>query len=87
MGLNNVHVESQGEDEYMRDQKHLEFMRAALDMAEQALASDEVPVGCVFVHGGQIIGRGMNDTNRSLNVCTISSSSCCIGRICYPDMQ
>lgn len=67
MGLNNVHVESQGEDEYMRDQKHLEFMRAALDMAEQALASDEVPVGCVFVHGGQIIGRGMNDTNRSLN--------------------
>ena len=32
MGLNNVHVESQGEDEYMRDQKHLEYMRAALDM-------------------------------------------------------
>ena len=33
-----------------------------------ALASDEVPVGCVFVHNGQIIGKGMNDTNRSLNV-------------------
>ncbi|CAD6567114.1 MAG: tRNA(adenine34) deaminase [Alectoria sarmentosa] len=42
-------------------------MRAALDMAEQALASNEVPVGCVFVHQGQIIGWGMNDTNRSLN--------------------
>ena len=30
--------------------------------------SDETPVGCVFVHNGQIIARGMNDTNRSLNV-------------------
>ena len=39
--------------------------------AEQALASNEVPVGCVFVHEGQIIGWGMNDTNRSLNVGSI----------------
>ncbi|KAA8895893.1 cytidine deaminase-like protein [Sphaerosporella brunnea] len=45
---------------------HKKFMRAALDMAETALRTDEVPVGCVFVHDGQIIGRGMNDTNRSL---------------------
>lgn len=36
--------------------------------AELALASDETPVGCVFVHGEEIIGRGMNDTNKSLNV-------------------
>lgn len=36
--------------------------------AEQALRSDETPVGCVFVYDGRIIGRGMNDTNRSLNV-------------------
>lgn len=36
--------------------------------AERALASDEVPVGCVFVHRDDIIGEGMNDTNRSLNV-------------------
>ena len=42
--------------------------------AEQALASDEVPVGCVFVHKGHIIGRGMNDTNSSLNVCSIISA-------------
>ncbi|TGZ84129.1 cytidine deaminase-like protein, partial [Ascodesmis nigricans] len=27
---------------------------------------NEVPVGCVFVHNDEIIGRGMNDTNRSL---------------------
>ena len=36
--------------------------------AELALANDETPVGCVFVHDGEIIGRGMNDTNKSLNV-------------------
>ena len=35
MGLNDVHVESQGKDEYMRDQKHLENMRAALNMVLQ----------------------------------------------------
>ena len=40
-----------------------------MTQAEEALASNEVPVGCVFVHQGQIISRGMNDTNRSLNVC------------------
>ena len=43
-------------------------MRKAIDMAELALASDETPVGCVFVHKGEIIGRGINGTNASLNV-------------------
>lgn len=36
--------------------------------AEKALATNETPVGCVLVHQGEIIGSGMNDTNRSLNV-------------------
>jgi tRNA-specific adenosine deaminase 2 len=35
--------------------------------AELALKSDETPVGCVFVKDGDIIGRGMNETNRTLN--------------------
>lgn len=48
---------------------HKRFMRAALDMADTALRTDEVPVGCVFVYRNRIIGRGMNDTNRSLCVC------------------
>jgi tRNA-specific adenosine deaminase 2 len=47
---------------------HEAFMRNAIDMAEFALASDETPVGCVFVHNGEIIGRGINGTNASLNV-------------------
>lgn len=50
-----------------KDDDHHRFMREALAMAELALATDETPVGCVFVHQGRVIGRGMNDTNRSLN--------------------
>ncbi|MCJ1477209.1 tRNA(adenine34) deaminase [Lambiella insularis] len=46
---------------------HDYFMQEALKLAEHALATDETPVGCVFVHEGQIIGRGMNDTNKSMN--------------------
>ena len=35
-------------------------MRAALREARAAAAHDEVPVGCVIVHDGTIIGRGRN---------------------------
>ena len=38
------------------------------DQAELALASDETPVGCVFVHDGKIIAKGMNGTNVTMNV-------------------
>jgi tRNA(adenine34) deaminase len=37
-----------------------EFMRAALDLAAQAAAAGEVPVGAVVVKDGRIIGRGSN---------------------------
>ncbi|KAK9463109.1 cytidine deaminase-like protein [Lipomyces oligophaga] len=46
--------------------KHHEFMKEALQMANLAFESDEVPVGCVYVHENKIIAKGMNDTNRSL---------------------
>ena len=46
---------------------HLRFMTEALHMAEKALAAGEVPVGCVIVFRGEIVGSGMNDTNKSLN--------------------
>ena len=36
------------------------FMQAALDLARQAAALDEVPVGAVLVVGGEIVGRGFN---------------------------
>jgi tRNA(adenine34) deaminase len=35
-------------------------MRAALREARESLARDEVPVGCVIVHDGLVIGRGHN---------------------------
>lgn len=35
-------------------------MRAALDLAREAAAAGEVPVGAVVVVGGQIVGRGFN---------------------------
>ena len=35
-------------------------MRAALREARESLARDEVPVGCVIVHDGMVIGRGHN---------------------------
>ena len=38
----------------------LEFMDAALELAREAAAEGEVPVGCVIVRNGQIVGRGRN---------------------------
>jgi tRNA(adenine34) deaminase len=35
-------------------------MRAALREARAAAAADEVPIGCVVVHEGLVIGRGRN---------------------------
>ncbi|MCX6844045.1 MAG: tRNA adenosine(34) deaminase TadA [candidate division WOR-3 bacterium] len=41
---------------------HERWMRAALVEAEAAAAEGEVPVGCVVVHEGRIVGRGHNRT-------------------------
>ena len=38
------------------------FMDQALDLARAAAAAGEVPVGCVVVHGREVIGRGANRT-------------------------
>ncbi|KAI0723568.1 tRNA specific adenosine deaminase [Earliella scabrosa] len=45
----------------------LQWMQAAMDMAEEALAAQEVPVGCVFVRGDRIIARARNRTNQLRN--------------------
>ena len=39
---------------------HELYMRQALALAQEAAAVGEVPVGCVIVHDGKIIGRGRN---------------------------
>jgi tRNA-specific adenosine deaminase 2 len=38
-----------------------------MPQATLALNTSETPVGCIFVHEGEIIGRGMNATNRTCN--------------------
>ena len=38
----------------------LQFMDAALELAKEAAAEGEVPVGCVIVRNGQIVGQGRN---------------------------
>jgi tRNA(adenine34) deaminase len=43
------------------DQQYAEWMGHALDLASQALASDDVPVGAVvFSPGGEVLGVGRN---------------------------
>ena len=39
---------------------HEVYMRQALALAREAAESGEVPVGCVIVRDGQVIGRGRN---------------------------
>lgn len=42
------------------NQQHQHFMQRALQLAEQAQALGEVPVGAVLVQQGEIIGEGFN---------------------------
>lgn len=39
------------------------YMREALKQAKKAYVLGEVPIGCVIVHDGKIIGRGYNRRN------------------------
>ena len=39
---------------------HEQYMRQALALAREAGLAGEVPVGCVIVRDGQIVGRGRN---------------------------
>lgn len=42
---------------------HEKYMREALKQAKKAAQLGEVPIGCVIVHGGEIVGRGYNRRN------------------------
>ena len=39
---------------------HQDYMRRALELAQQARKQGDVPVGCVIVRDGEIIGEGRN---------------------------
>ena len=46
---------------------HEKYMKEALKQAKKALLLGEVPIGCVIVHEGKIIGRGYNRRNTDKN--------------------
>ena len=46
---------------------HEKWMKFAFDMARHAIECGEVPVGCVVVRKGEIIARGCNEVNKTLN--------------------
>lgn len=45
----------------------LKCMQRAFELAEEALSAGEVPVGCVFVYKGEVIGKGRNFVNATKN--------------------
>jgi tRNA(adenine34) deaminase len=47
---------------FLRDDE--DAMRAALAEAQKALDEGEVPIGCVVVHEGMVVGRGHNQVER-----------------------
>jgi tRNA(adenine34) deaminase len=47
-------------DPLIDEPDHAQFMRLALREAERALAEDEVPVGAVIAHRGQVIAAAHN---------------------------
>ena len=49
---------------------HEEFMGQALELARQAAARDEVPIGALLVKDGQVLGRGFNQP-----ICTSDPSA------------
>ncbi|KAG0588702.1 hypothetical protein KC19_2G262900 [Ceratodon purpureus] len=49
------------------DNSVMNFMKLAFAEAKGALARLEVPVGCVIVKDGEVIGRGSNRTNETRN--------------------
>lgn len=46
------------------------YMKQALKLAKKAAALGEVPIGCVIVYEGKIIGRGYN--RRNTDKCTLN---------------
>lgn len=55
-------------EKWLREQEekravHELYMKEAMKQAQKAAALGEVPIGCVIVHDGKMIGRGYNRRN------------------------
>ncbi|VDN90491.1 unnamed protein product [Brugia pahangi] len=49
------------------NKEEVHFLNRAFEIAVDAVANNEVPVGCVFVFEGEEVAFGRNDVNRSKN--------------------
>ena len=58
-------IEEKNEEILLKDDAY--FMRRALRLAEDAASADEVPIGCVIVHDGEIIAEAAN--SREIDKC------------------
>ena len=48
--------------------RDIKYMQEALELAKQAAEGGDVPIGCVIVHGDEVIGRGYNRRNQDHSV-------------------
>ncbi|XP_071538535.1 tRNA-specific adenosine deaminase 2 [Panulirus ornatus] len=60
----------------MSDQAEDQWMLEAFHQAREALASGEVPVGCVFVYNSEIVARGRNAVNETHNATRHAEMNC-----------
>jgi len=58
-------------DQSQQSPSDLLLMDQAIEMAEEALAANEIPVGCVLVSKttGTVLSKGRNRTNETKNAC------------------
>ena len=47
------------------------YMQQALELAREAAAVGEVPVGCVIVRDGQVVGTGRNRREKQRNALVV----------------
>ncbi|KAG7260605.1 hypothetical protein CRUP_013217, partial [Coryphaenoides rupestris] len=52
---------------YPTDEDIDTWMGCAFEMAQEALQSGEVPIGCLLVYRQQVVGKGRNQVNETKN--------------------
>ena len=68
----------------IKDSRHVEFMQAALDEAQQAFIEEEIPIGAVIVKDNTIlvrshnINRQTNDPTAHAEIIAVQKASCLI---------
>lgn len=67
-------------------EKHARFMKVALKEAEIALAEDEIPIGAVIVHKGELVAKAHNqkelltDPTAHAEILAITQAAAALGR-------